>query len=113
MLCKMQKRDDQNCSYCHDETDYVEHFFFFCPAIRPFWDFINQYILLNYNVKIKISVSNALIGKQDRGNIDAHTLMKINHLILIAKMCISIYKKTQSQLPIARIFDYHMSLRKL
>ena len=113
MLCKMQVRNNQKCSYCNDEIDYIEHFFFFCPVVRPFWDFIGQHILINYNVKINISDRHALIGKQDRENIDTQTLIRINHIILIAKMCISIYKKTQSNLPITMIFEYQMRLRKI
>ena len=32
-LCKMNRRDDQMCSYCDDVVDYIEPFFFDCPTI--------------------------------------------------------------------------------
>ena len=37
MLFKMKKRDNQNCSYCSEEIDYIEHFFFECPPVKLFW----------------------------------------------------------------------------
>ena len=112
MLNKMKLRNDQKCSYCNDETDYIEHFFFLCPVVKPLWNSVEQYVYINYNVKINISESIVLIGKQECGNTDTQTLAKINHLILIGKMCISIYKKTQSNLPITMILENQLNIRK-
>ena len=43
LQCKMKVRDDRMCSYCNDVIDYIEHFFFDCPTIKKFWNYIEQY----------------------------------------------------------------------
>ena len=89
----MKVRDDQMCSYCNDVVDYIEHFFFVCPTIKDFWNYIEQYIGIkqhNYG-KVKTKL--------------------INHVILIAKMCISMYKKTNAFLPLSMIFENQLRFR--
>ena len=92
LLCKMKVRDDQMCSHCNDVVDYIEHFFFDCPTIKKFWNYIEQYILITFDIQTHLTVVDVLFG------IKQHTYGKvktklINHVILIAKMCISMYKK--------------------
>ena len=113
MLCKMKIRNNQKCSYCPDEIDYIEHFFFLCPIVRKFWEFITEYVFIHYNVRVNLSVIHVLIGSFDQENTDSLTMLKINHIILIAKMCISIYKKTQSTLSLNMMFEYQIALRKI
>ena len=84
LLCKMKVRDDQMYSYCNDVVDYIQHFFFDCPTIKKFWNYIQQYILT--------TVVDVLFGikQHDYGKVKTK---RINHVILIAKLCISMYKK--------------------
>ena len=52
----MKVRDDQMCSYCNDVVDYVEHFFFDCPMIQKFRNYIEQYILImNWSITLLYS----------------------------------------------------------
>lgn len=37
MLQKMKVRDDNKCSYCRDVVDYIDIFFYECPAVLTFW----------------------------------------------------------------------------
>ena len=113
MLCKMKIRDNRKCSYCSNEIDYIEHFFFHCPIVKSFWKNVRQHIIITFDKKIEISVANVLLGITKADNIDKFTLLKINHILIIAKMCISIYKKTKSNLPLISIFENQLQLRKI
>ena len=55
----MKVRDDRVCSYCNDVVDYIEHFFFDCPTIKKFWNYIEQY---NYS---KSEATINLLGHHD------------------------------------------------
>ena len=48
-LCKMKVRDDQMCSYCNDVVNCIQHFFFNCPTIKKFWNYIQQCILITFD----------------------------------------------------------------
>ena len=110
LLCKMRVTDSRICSYCPDKIDYMEHFFYECPVVLHFWKSVKQYILINYGTQIDISVLEALFGVPKTRDIPLETLQKINHLILIAKMCISIYKKTNSKAPLSIIFENQLNI---
>ena len=56
LLREMKVRDDQMCSYCYDVIDYIEHFFFDCPPIQKFWKYIEQYILITFDIRTHITI---------------------------------------------------------
>ena len=112
MLCKMKIKDSQNCSYCRNEIDYIEHFFIHCPVVKAFWKEVSQYILTEFDVQIYLADINVLLGVWLPG-IDSLTVNRINHIVLVAKMCISIYKKTESKIPLFVLFYNHVRLRKI
>ena len=58
----MKVRDDQMCSYCNDVVDYIEHFFFDCPTIKIFWNYIEQYILITFDIQTHLTVVDVLFG---------------------------------------------------
>ena len=62
LLCKMKVRDDRMCPYCNDVVDYIEHFFFDCPAIKKFWNYIEQYILITFDIQTHLTVVDVLFG---------------------------------------------------
>ena len=92
LLCKMKVRDDQMCSYCNDVVDYTEHFFFDCPTIEKFWNYTEQYILITFDIQTHLTVVDVLFGIKQH-NYGKVKTKRINHVILIAKMCISMCKK--------------------
>ena len=106
LLCKMKVRDDQMCSYCNDVVDYIEHFFFDCPTIKTFWNYIEQYILITFDIQTHLTVVDVLFGIKQH-NYGKVKNKLINHVILIAKMCIRMYnnKKTNAFLPLSMIFE--------
>ena len=95
LLCKMKVKENNKCTYCNEFVDYIEHFFFECPVVRDFWQYIEQHILINFNVQVHLIAFDILFGIKCF-NVGKIKLKKMNHVILIAKMCISIFRKTQS-----------------
>ena len=66
--------------WCSTLVDYTEHFFFDSLTIPKFWNHTEQYLLTTFDIQIHLTVADALFG--------------IN--ILMAKMCTSVYKKTNA-----------------
>ena len=111
LLNKMKVTDDNKCPLCRDEVDYLEHFFFFCPPVRQFWTQIELYLKSLIGIQIDLQVSNVLFGIRDKMKIDQQRFHSINHIILIAKMTISIYKKTCARGNIFLLFEQQMQYR--
>ena len=88
----MKVRDGQRCSYCNDVVNYNEHFFFDCPTIKKFWNYIELCILITFDIQTHLTVVDFLFGIKQH-NCGKVKTKRINHVILIAKMCISMYKK--------------------
>ena len=108
LLFKIGKADTNKCDACNaGEIDYIEHFFFTCRAIKSIWGLVCQEILTKYNLRINITLEIALLGFTDK-NKHMHA---INHLISIAKMCISKYRYGDRN-PIDLIFHREFSIRK-
>ena len=114
MLLKMKVTENNKCSYCSDTLDVIEHFLFECPLVQAFWQQIVQYILVSYDVKITLGVTEALFGIRKNGNnLSTLLIKKINHIMLVAKMCISIFKKTKSSIPLMLLFEKNILLRNM
>ena len=109
LLCKMKVRDDQMCSYCNDVVDYIQHFLFDGPTIGNFWNYIEQYILITFDIQTHLTVD-VLFGIKQH-NYGKVKTKRINHVILIAKMSVSMYIKTNAFLPLSMIFENQPRLR--
>ncbi len=109
---KRKKRDDRMCSYCYDAVDYIEHFFFDCPTIKKFWNYMEQNIRISFDIQTHLTVVDVLFGIKQH-NYGKVKTKRINHVILIAKMCISMYKKTNAFLPLSMIFENQLKLRNV
>ena len=62
LLCKMKVRDDQMCSYCYDVVDYIQHFVFDCLPIQKCWKYIEQYILISFDIGTHLTIVDVLFG---------------------------------------------------
>ena len=108
----MKVRDDQMCSYCNDVVDYIEHFFLDCLTIKKFLNYIEQYILITFYIQTHLIVVDVLFGIKQH-NYGKVKTKRINHVILIAKMCISMYKKTNAFLPLSMIFENQLRFQNV
>ena len=114
LLQKMKVTDTNKCSTCKDEIDYLEHFFFHCPPVKQFWIEIERFLLSMTGICTQLNVCDVLFGIR-YVNLDEKNEIKntINHVILIGKMCISIYKKTNASGSIFLIFEQQTRYRTL
>ena len=71
-------------------------FFAECPVVLEFWQLTAGFILREFDVKIKLHCTDIMLGVQ-RPNMQTYYIKKINHVILIAKMCISIFNNNNNK----------------
>ena len=108
LLYKIGKADSNKCDACDmDEIDFIEHFFFTCKTINPIWKLVTTEIMLKLDTHINITQNIALLGYTEKTK---HS-NKINHLISLAKMCISKYRYGE-RTPISIIFNRELRLRE-
>jgi hypothetical protein len=112
LLYKMKVVENSNCSICTDILDTMEHFFFHCPGVRRFWQYVEIRISLIVGMKIIFSQNDVLFGWLE-SKVAGKYLELINHVLLVGKMCISKVKKTKSGSSIVMIFEQEIILRKI
>ena len=108
LLMKMGLKQSKNCDYCPSEIDYVEHFFFQCSKIRSLWTSAENLILKLTGAKLQLTCADVLCGYQVDDSSEENKL--INHIILIGKMCVGIFRYGQP-LNITCIFERECRLR--
>lgn len=92
LLTKMKLRNTETCSACSSgDKDYIEHFFYDCSEINLVWKLVESAVKEFVDRNITINQSTALLGYQDTNTPKLESQI-INHLILIAKMCISKFR---------------------
>ena len=42
-------------------VDYIEHLFLDCPTIKKFWNYIEQYILITFDIQAHLTVVDVLL----------------------------------------------------
>ena len=111
LLNKMKIKDTDKCEKC-GERDVVEHTFFKCKGLSEFWKDVASTIEKKTQIKIVPTETLALFGviKTDM-NVNKKVLNTINHIILIAKMCISKAKYGKVK-HVQTNFDRELELRE-
>ena len=108
LLFKIGKADTNRCDACNTgESDYIEHFFYTCRTINQIWGLVTNEIMTRFGIQIKITIEMALLGYTDTTE---HSY-DINHLLSIAKMCISKFRYGE-RTPIDIIFYRELGLRQ-
>ena len=112
LLHKMGIRPNNICNYC-TEIDYLTHFFFNCPNLESFWKRIESFIYQILNVNVNITMTIALFGIQaEEVCANKTALNEANHLLILAKVCISKYKYSKKKQDLNFILEYEMMLWK-
>ena len=92
--------------------DYIEHFFCECPIVVNFWKSIQQKVYRETGLRVELSVQTILFGLQN-STFAKYKVYYINHIILVAKMCISVFKKTETVNSLFIIFEKEIQLRNI
>ena len=108
LLHRMGIFENRNCKFCTDEIDYIEHFFWSCGKINLIWKKVEEYAYLKFDKLIKLKLKDVLFGYNETEN--GSDVLAINHVILIAKMCISKYRYGK-YLDLFFLFERELSLR--
>jgi hypothetical protein len=110
LLSKMGITNSPNCSYCN-VTDFIEHFFCTCQVVIPLWKFIEHKASLYADRTIVLSDRQILFG-MFQPDFPKYGISKLNHVILIAKLCISKFKYGNHH-NLLLLFQYELKLRGL
>ena len=108
LLYKMGKVNSSDCNYC-GVRDYIEHFFCDCIVVRQIWHILEEKIEFILGHHFALSEIHKLFGVT-KANVPACLVNKINHLLLIVKMCISKFKYG-SYNDILLLLEYELKLR--
>ena len=111
LLQKMGISTTDKCSFCSNEIDYIEHFFFDCKKVRPLWKHVEHIVSVKIDYNIKIDKQDVLLG-WNKESLDKNDFCYLNHAILIGKMCVSKFRYGKSS-EIIFTFDNEMKLRRL
>ena len=107
---KMRKSDSSDCSFC-GERDFIEHFFCSNAIVRPLWSLVENEMNRMFGIDIELSDQQKLFGIS-RAEYPDPSVDRLNHIILIAKMCISKFKYGEYN-DIKWLLRYEISLRKV
>ena len=112
LLSKLGITNNTQCSYCPGVTDFIEHFFFECPKISRVWNSVESRFFQKYSKHIHINLKEALLGMLEKDGLDKSELSYMNHLILIAKMSVGIFRYNKP-IDIQFIFETECNVRKV
>lgn len=114
LLKKMGIANNELCSLCKVEIDFIEHFFFKCPKIKHLWTHVENTMNTKWGTNVVLNVNAVLLGVEDKNMLDLNNLQQkyINQLILVGKMCISKYRYG-TPINIVMMFDSEVRLRNL
>ena len=110
MLSKMKVRDSQNCVYCPDKVDYIEHFFFYCSKCILLWKHVENVLMVLLERRVIIDVKSVIFGMLKDDSLHQVERKLVNLSILVAKMCISKFKYG-TPVNIIHLFDSELLMR--
>ena len=106
----MNVKNSRKCSYC-DDVDFIEHFFYECKVAKELWKCVEEDALIMTGQRLQLSLNDVLFGVKGKNTVSLKDIVKLNHLILIGKMCISKYKKTECHSLIRFMYEFEKSIR--
>ena len=112
LLNKMNVRESDECTLRPDTIYYIKHFFCECPILVNFLKSIEQKVYRETGLRVELSVQTILFGLQN-STLARFKVDYINHIILVAKMCISTVKKTERVNSLHIFFEKEIQLRNI
>ena len=83
-LLKINKIDDDRCSYCNRDTETKLHLFFYCNKVKEFWSTLQNWLQTEANITVELTIKHALFPCKTNNTL-------LNHLLLLARYFI--YKR--------------------
>ena len=112
LLYRMKIKPSSQCHECQ-ELEFLDHMFYECFELKPFWELIEHKLTIIIGHTIKINAVQALFGlsKQDT-HASRLKINEANHLLLVAKLCIAKNRLTKPSV-LSSIFDFEFLLRSV
>ena len=85
LLYNMKKVNSQTCSFCHVETETIEHLFFNCIHAKDIWIYVFHELQKITGTQFVPELSSCILCVYDT-NVDNYRI--INTVMLLVKMCI-------------------------
>ena len=80
-LYDMGISDTNNCPYCQEPDETIEHAFLTCETVKIFWNEVEQWLLRNIGVNIKISNIEKIMGTSSTDDIIDKTILATKRVI--------------------------------
>ena len=77
-LFKINKTDNDRCSYCDQEAETKTHLFYQCQKIKDFWSAFQMWLQIQAHITLKLTMKTALFSGQTKNTL-------LNHLLLLAR----------------------------
>lgn len=111
LLHRMGIKGSDQCDFC-PQREVVEHMFIYCPRLEGFWSMIFNIIYARTSIRVQRTDQRILFGiKRSEVLCTQEQLNIINHIILIAKMCISKTKAGNATL-LGIVFEMELAARE-
>ena len=111
LLHKIGIKQSERCDFC-EETDVVEHTFFRCERVQPFWKIVSQLIEVKLKKKIMLNETSIILGiEQDNHDLTFEEQKQVNIFLILAKFSIIKSRSTKSNINI--IFERELQLRNI
>ena len=101
MLFKFRIVDSPLCYFRNEETETLEHFFFYCERVRIFWNEVNNILQSQKLISIPFDVKDIFFGMVHKVN----NKVLINYIILEGKYFIYRSKLNKSPSPLAYFWE--------
>ena len=93
-LYRINKVDNDTCSYCEHNSETLKHRFVDCQKVKEFWDDLKVWLQTHANLSINISDKSLIFSWQKEKSF-------MNYLLVVAKYYIYKTKFTSRRLNIA------------
>ena len=112
LLNRLGLKSTEMCEHC-GVKDYVEHMFIHCSLLQNFWSHVFHTIYLKTAARFSMSDCNILLGFSDQGpGVTETQINDANHILLIAKMCVSKMRYYGKSRNIRIIFELELEQRE-
>lgn len=98
-LYKINKIDNDRCSFCHQDRETISHLFANCPKVNEFWNFLKEWLEGQFNITIQLHTKHLLFPVKEEINL-------VNYFILVAKYYIYRAKFSSERLNIQNFISF-------
>ena len=82
-------RDNDDCSFCGEETEDLCHLFSTCPVVRELWKSVELYLLKRFNgIKLEMTTKNIILNTIVSGKHVANFICLVTKQFIYKQRCV-------------------------